>query len=583
MTRLLAWALLIACSCSDPRAAGTASSVPAPTPVAAVVDAAAPDAAAVVETPWQLRCLAKHYAGAEPIHRSDTRAMTDGAGYAGTMPMGLGDGWWLRVGGAMIPWDDGVARSGDDRLDRPDARDVFEPAYPRRAPLTAPSGDPGRARLEPLFVSTYGTPKEAGAALVTVQLAGQSVRIHRKVAPALERVAARMHAAFSRDASLRDYFTQMGGTYNDRDIAGTERKSAHAYGIAIDIGTARADYWRNAGTKAGDPPPWKNRIPEAIVRVFEDEGFVWGGRWAHYDTMHFEYRPELFDASCTDSSGAPSGAGPASTSSVAPSGAATVAPPPERYAWKDEPGALPAVDTLHQRFTPPAGTQWELPEQGSFGAFLLGLPLAAKDTPVRSYRGDVLVPAGDPRLAAVTTVDVGTQDLQQCADAVIRMHAEYNFDARRDDKLTYRAVSKFEMPYARWLAGDRPVAQGNDLAWSKGKPSARSHASLRAYLDRVFTYANTVSVARDSSTPARAEARAGDFFVQGGFPGHAVMILAIAKGGGHTFALLGQSYMPAQNFQVLAHDGDPWFSLDGDSIETPFWRPFTWPDLRRLP
>ena len=39
---------------------------------------------------------------------------------------------------------------------------------------------------------------------------------------------------------------------------------------------------------------WRNRFPQAIVDAFEAEGFIWGGRWYHYDTMHFEYRPELF-------------------------------------------------------------------------------------------------------------------------------------------------------------------------------------------------------------------------------------------------------------------------------------------------
>ncbi|RYZ65482.1 MAG: hypothetical protein EOP08_06900, partial [Proteobacteria bacterium] len=100
----------------------------------------------------------------------------------------------------------------------------------------------------------------------------------------------------------------------------------------------------------------------------------------------------------------------------------------------------------------------------------------------------------------------------------------------------------------------------------------------------VFNYANTVSIARDATTPGRADVRAGDFFVQGGWPGHAVSILAVAENdAGEKRALIGQSYMPAQSFQVLATNGEPWFSLQGDTVETPFWRAFGWPDLRRLP
>jgi hypothetical protein len=65
----------------------------------------------------------------------------------------------------------------------------------------------------------------------------------------------------------------------------------HAYGAAIDLNTNYADYWRwSTDTRS---PTWKNRIPVEIVRVFERHGFIWGGHWYHFDTMHFEYRPEL--------------------------------------------------------------------------------------------------------------------------------------------------------------------------------------------------------------------------------------------------------------------------------------------------
>ena len=87
------------------------------------------------------------------------------------------------------------------------------------------------------------------------------------------------------------------GTYNCRLIAGTNRVSGHGYGIAIDIAVGQSDYWRWAAkrtTKETDATvPYRNRIPLEIVHVFEKHGFIWGGRWYHFDTMHFEYRPEL--------------------------------------------------------------------------------------------------------------------------------------------------------------------------------------------------------------------------------------------------------------------------------------------------
>ena len=71
--------------------------------------------------------------------------------------------------------------------------------------------------------------------------------------------------------------------------------SAHSYGIAVDINIKWSDYWlwSNRGVSETDTISYKNRIPLKIVEIFEDYGFIWGGRWYHYDTMHFEYRPEL--------------------------------------------------------------------------------------------------------------------------------------------------------------------------------------------------------------------------------------------------------------------------------------------------
>ena len=86
--------------------------------------------------------------------------------------------------------------------------------------------------------------------------------------------------------------------YNCRAIAGTTRPSAHGHGIAIDIALKRAHYWRNDKPGRDGTLAYRNEIPMDIVRIFEKHGFIWGGRWYHYDTMHFEYRPELFDAAC---------------------------------------------------------------------------------------------------------------------------------------------------------------------------------------------------------------------------------------------------------------------------------------------
>jgi hypothetical protein len=75
-------------------------------------------------------------------------------------------------------------------------------------------------------------------------------------------------------------------------ISGTRRLSAHSFGIAIDINTAYSNYWKWDRVSKGKIR-YTNTIPREIVDVFEKHGFIWGGRWYHYDTMHFEYRPEI--------------------------------------------------------------------------------------------------------------------------------------------------------------------------------------------------------------------------------------------------------------------------------------------------
>ena len=117
------------------------------------------------------------------------------------------------------------------------------------------------------------------------------------------------------------------------------------------------------------------------------------------------------------------------------------------------------------------------------------------------------------------------------------------------------------------------------------------HRTFRGYLDEVFAWANTASLGRAAAPVSFASARPGDFFVMSGRPfGHAVLVLDVARdAAGGTALLLGQSYMPAQSFQVLspgpASPGQPWFVLPAGStaVDTPFWAPFPLATLRRLP
>lgn len=204
--------------------------------------------------------------------------------------------------GAETAIDDGKGiKSPSDWLADPDVEDMLRPPY-TAGPIAAPplaGEDPGRARNRAFFDRIYGdcTKGEVAAHLVDVvwlpRKWGRTVKATRVngVAEQLAKVSAALDGL---PASFDRYLFPPAGTYNCRSIAGTDRRSAHAHGIAIDIATQAADYWRWPTVRDdGRPRAWRNRIPQEIVEAFERHGFIWGGKWHHYDTMHFEYRPEL--------------------------------------------------------------------------------------------------------------------------------------------------------------------------------------------------------------------------------------------------------------------------------------------------
>ena len=196
--------------------------------------------------------------------------------------------------GAVIPWNDGKSKTFEEKLALPDVEDAFSIPYRSGAiqPVTDVDRDPGRIRLDPMFRATYGTAQQVSIERVTIR--GQSLPVHARAVEAFRRVAKRLDEAVAKDKTLDPYLRNLGGTFLQRNIAGTDRPSAHSWGVSIDINVKRSNYWQ---WQKG-PIRWTNKIPQAIVDAFEAEGFVWGGRWYHYDTMHFEWRPELLDPAC---------------------------------------------------------------------------------------------------------------------------------------------------------------------------------------------------------------------------------------------------------------------------------------------
>lgn len=208
-----------------------------------------------------------------------------------------------RVEGNVLVWKDGTrmplerakASTYTARLDRPGLLDLLDTLYPACQPFAVPvrNEDPGRVRYEPLFRRTYGdSARHVAAHLETVNWFGQPLRVTRinGAAASLRAVAAEL----VRQPSLLPHTRPSAGAFLWRNVAGTSRLSLHALGAAIDVNTAHADYWLWKGYREGQAGiRYRNRVPLALVRVFERHRWIWGSRWYHHDTMHFEYRPEL--------------------------------------------------------------------------------------------------------------------------------------------------------------------------------------------------------------------------------------------------------------------------------------------------
>jgi len=191
--------------------------------------------------------------------------------------------------------------------------------------------------------------------------------------------------------------------------------------------------------------------------------------------------------------------------------------------------------------------------------------------------------------AAVVDLPIGGRDLHQCADAVIRLRAEYLFSRGRRDDIRFRFSSGFLAEYSRWRRGERIAVSGNAARWvPSGRPGDGPRSFWR-YLETVFAYAGTASLAGELACPAAPGPEIGDVFIQGGHPGHAVIVVdaAVDRRDGRRVFLLAQSYMPAQEIQVLANPGDselsPWYGAEfGATLVTPEWT-FRAGDRMRFP
>lgn len=246
----------------------------------------------------------------------------------------------------------------------------------------------------------------------------------------------------------------------------------------------------------------------------------------------------------------------------------------QQYSWPDR---HDNSWSLVSNIDPPADFVRVEADTLSFAGWLRNLPLKKAGSPVLLYDGRRK--HNQKAHVAVIDIDVGDRDLQQCADAVIRLRSEYFFSRSYYDSISFNFTSGDEASFRSWINGVRPKVRGNKVKWIETGVVDSSYSSFRDYLNVVFTYAGTYSLERQMEPREdNCDVAIGDVFIKGGFPGHAVVVVDVAahKSTGERIFLLAQSFMPAQEIHILKNPEDsrlsPWYMCEfGNELETPEW------------
>ncbi len=254
-----------------------------------------------------------------------------------------------------------------------------------------------------------------------------------------------------------------------------------------------------------------------------------------------------------------------------------------QYPWL---ATYEAKDILVNQVAPPNGFQRiEVPKH-SFADWLRHLPLKEASAQVHHFDGTL---KGNQSVHhGVINIDTGKRDLQQCADAVMRLKAAYHYSQAEYDQIHFNYTSGDRVSFDDWRKGRKPKVAGNRVVFSspQGNPD-NSHRNFHRYLRQIFSYAGTASLSKEMKSVPIDEMQIGDVFIPGGFPGHAVIIVDMVENeAGKRLFLIAQSYMPAQDIHLLKNKTDaqrsPWYAVDfGSHLQSPEWT-FSNRDLKRF-
>jgi len=184
---------------------------------------------------------------------------------------------------------------------------------------------------------------------------------------------------------------------------------------------------------------------------------------------------------------------------------------------------------------------------------------------------------------------VGDKNLQQCADTAIRLYAEYLYAKKKYDQIAFNFTNGSRVNFQNWVDGFRPVIQGDSIVWEKTALFDQSYTNFREYLNKVFTYAGSHSLSKELTRVKRVrDIQVGDVYIQGGFPGHVVVVVDLARDekNDRIIFLLAQGFMPAQDIHIMKNfrdeDLSPWYEFKAaDKLYTTGWI-FKWTHLKRF-
>lgn len=241
--------------------------------------------------------------------------------------------------------------------------------------------------------------------------------------------------------------------------------------------------------------------------------------------------------------------------------------------------------TLLERFSVPINSERIKLESGSFGEYLRSLPLKAFGEQVTYFNGGK---KSDRAYISVVEQDITQRNLQQCADAIMRLKGEYHYARGEYEEIAFHFVNGFLCDFKTWSEGNTVAIEGNKTYWTRKSSNDSSYESFRKYMDLVHAYASTLSLEAELLAVNTMEMTVGDVFVKGGSPGHTIIVVDMAEDtvSGKRYFMLAQSYMPAQETQILRNLNEPslspWYELKEGSLKTPEWE-FEEGSLKRFP